>query len=63
MLTSQATDQLIGYNSIIKAPFLSVFARDQVLVGRWDPSIQRYQFQKGFPSYRELIEYDNVVKS
>lgn len=61
-LSQKALDQIIGYNSLIKAPFLSVVARTQTVIGRWDPLIQSYHFQKGFPSYLELVEYANVVK-
>ena len=61
-LNQKAIDQIIGYNSLIKAPFLSVVARSQAIIGRWDPLIQSYHFQKGFPSYLELVECANVVK-
>jgi len=54
--TQKAIDQVIGYNAWIQAPFLSVISSSQEMIGQWDPGSERYRFQRGFPSYLELLD-------
>ncbi len=53
-LTQQAIDQVIGYNCLIRAPYLSVVTPYEEVVGYWDSVSKRYTFRKGFPAYSEI---------
>lgn len=55
MISQKAIDQVIGYNAFIKAPFVSVVCQKGEIIGQWSAWRQNYQFQRGFPSYQELL--------
>lgn len=54
-LTPAFARQAIGYNDIVKAPFVAVANKDQMLVGQYEGSAGMFQFTSGLPSYSILL--------
>lgn len=54
-LTPRFASQVIGYNSVVQAPFLALSNGDQILTGHFDPAAGHYRFEHGLPDYASLI--------
>lgn len=53
-LSQKAIDQVVGYNSFLQAPFLSIVTPDVQVMGYWDLALQQYVFKRGFPNYNQM---------
>lgn len=56
-LTLENSNQLIGYNEIIKSPYLALANGFQVKTGCYDHEKKGYHFVDGLFSYCELIKH------
>ena len=55
-LTPKFAQQVVGYNSVVKAPFLALANGDEILTGHFDEKQGHYHFEAGLPSYERLLE-------
>lgn len=55
-LTDKVLRQIIGYNQFIEAYFIAAVNQTSAYLGWYNPSEQDFCFQKGFPSYAELLK-------
>jgi hypothetical protein len=53
-LTETCMQQVIGYNSFVDAPFVSLANGEEVLTGHYQSQTQTYHFEKGLPSFESL---------
>ncbi len=56
-LSQAFAQQVIGYNALVKAPFVSLANGKQVLTGHYDPELGKYCFESGLPSFADLMHY------
>jgi hypothetical protein len=54
-LTPKFAQQVIGYNSFVKAPFIALANETQVLTGFFDLDNGIYKFEEGLPHFEVLI--------
>lgn len=54
-LRPSAFRQVLGYNYHIAAPFIALTNQGECHIGFLDKESRQYQFEKGLPSYTELI--------
>lgn len=54
-LTPKFAQQVIGYNSVVQAPFLALANGEQVLTGYFDQAAGHYDFASGLPPYSLLL--------
>ena len=54
-ITDKARMQLIGYNLIVKAPFVALANKKDVETGWYDPESKKYKFVPFLPKYQDLI--------
>jgi len=52
-LTQVVENQLIGYNNVVKAPYLALANEQEVKMGFYDG--KRWVFKLGFASYQQLV--------
>jgi len=62
-LTPQFAQQALGYNDVVKAPFVAVANDNQVLLGSYDHEAGHFRFKEGLPSYLALKEEINRLTS
>lgn len=55
-LTEKAIEQVIGYNRYVAAKFVCLANMDTILTGHYDRDLGSYRFQKGLPSYQDLMK-------
>lgn len=53
----RAEDQLIGYNTYVKACFIALTNRDEERFGYLDKTKMKYVFHAGLPSFKELVSW------
>lgn len=46
--------QVLGYNDLIQAPFVSLANGNEVMTGHFDAEKGRYCFEKGLPAFADL---------
>jgi hypothetical protein len=56
-IDEKAIDQLIGYNTHVKAYFLALAGQEEELFGYLDKKTGQYVFHHGFPSFNDLISW------
>ena len=56
VLNSQAEEQLLGYNTYVKAYFVALASRTEVRLGYFDREAESYQFISFLPTYAQLME-------
>jgi hypothetical protein len=56
VLNSQATEQLLGYNTYVKAYFVALASRTEVRLGYFDGQAGSYQFISFLPTYSQLMD-------
>ncbi len=56
LLTPQFVQQVVGYNAIVKAPFLAIANESELICGSFDPEIGQYRFNQGLASYQYLLD-------
>ncbi|MCC5831691.1 MAG: type I restriction enzyme HsdR N-terminal domain-containing protein [Chlamydiales bacterium] len=54
-LTPKFANQVVGYNSVVKAPYLALANGEQVLTGHFDSIAGHFRFESGLPSYKMLL--------
>lgn len=54
-LTPKFAQQVIGYNSVVEAPFVAIANDTQCLVGCFDSQAGIYRFKEGLPAYKDLL--------
>ena len=52
-LTQVVENQLVGYNDVVKAPYLALANEKEVKMGFYDG--KRWVFKLGFASYQQLV--------
>lgn len=64
-LTPKFAQQVIGYNSVVEAPFVAIANDTQCLVGCFDPQDGIYRFNEGLPTYKQLVDrlLDRITQS
>ncbi|MCK4934176.1 MAG: type I restriction enzyme HsdR N-terminal domain-containing protein [Simkaniaceae bacterium] len=55
-LNAKAFDQVIGYNSFIRARFVALVNEKERHLGWFDHTKKKYQFTPHLPSYQKLLE-------
>ncbi len=55
-LTPKFASQVVGYNTVVQAPFLTLANGEQVLTGHFDQEAGHYQFDPGLPDYASLLK-------
>lgn len=55
-LTEAFTQQVIGYNAVVKAPFVALANGRQVMTGHFEAALSQYRFERGLPSFEGLME-------
>jgi hypothetical protein len=55
LLTPAFAQQVIGYNTFVKAPFIALANDEQVLTGSYDPEAGMYRFQECLPTFADLM--------
>ncbi len=53
-LTPKFAQQVIGYNSVVQAPFLALANGEQILTGFFDRETGHYSFEPGLPTFETL---------
>lgn len=61
-LTPDFANQVISYNTFVKAPFITLANGNQCLTGWYDSEESFFRFEKGLPCYEKLIEWISSVK-
>jgi hypothetical protein len=54
-LTPKFASQVVGYNTVVQAPFLTLANGMQVLTGCFDSDVGYFKFKPGLPTYDALI--------
>ena len=54
-LTSAVTRQVVSYNAIVQAPFLTIANEKQILTGCYNREKGQFCFEVGLPSYTDLL--------
>ena len=54
-LTPKVARQVVGYNDVVKAPFVAVANEDHILTGGYDAESGLFRFQEGLPTYTQLL--------
>lgn len=56
-LDEKAAQQLIGYNAHVRAYFIALASPEEEKFGYLDKKTKQYIFNRGFPSYKDLISW------
>ena len=56
VLKESATEQVLGYNHYVKAPFVAVAGEAEIEMGYFDNKKGKYVFVSGLPRYETLLE-------
>ncbi|MEZ5315386.1 MAG: type I restriction enzyme HsdR N-terminal domain-containing protein [Chlamydiales bacterium] len=62
-LTSAFASQVIGYNTVVQAPYLALANKEQILTGTLDDTLGEYHFESGLPTYEFLMAGIKIVGS
>lgn len=54
-LTWRVISQVLGYNQMIQAPFISIVNAQEIRTGRLDLNKERWEFVEHLPKYQTLI--------
>ena len=60
-LSEAFIQQVIGYNALVKAPFVSLANGEQVLTGCYNPEQGKYCFENGLPHFSDLINLPGKI--
>jgi hypothetical protein len=52
--------QLVGYNDIVKAPFIALANENEILTGQYNHDLRRFHFVKGFLTYDALMQHSGL---
>jgi hypothetical protein len=55
-ITPKEFNQLIGYNLLVKAPYIALVSDKAFFLGKWDSTIEDYQFTDQMVPYSALLE-------
>lgn len=55
-LSQAFLQQVIGYNTLVKAPFVSLANGKQVMTGYYNAELGKYCFESGLPRFTDLIQ-------
>jgi len=55
LLMPKFVQQVVGYNRVVKAPFIAVANDRQLITGSFDSEVGVYSFKKGLPSFDCLL--------
>lgn len=55
-LSSTFTRQVISYNESVRAPFIAIANKEQILIGQYNNEEGMYHFTEGLPSYDQLLK-------
>jgi len=54
-LSAKVVNQVAGYNHFLKSYFIAIANPDEIQMGWWDSTAQKYQFIDYIPVYAELM--------
>lgn len=57
-LTWKSSQQLEGYNAIVRSPFLALANGSSILTGQWDKNTGHYVFREVLFSYEQLLQIE-----
>ena len=55
-LTPKFAQQVLGYNSFVGAPFVTLANAEQILTGFFDSQAGVFRFEKGLPAFKNILD-------